>query len=229
MAKTPTPNYGFNRPDPSDDMSQFEIWLNQNWTKIEDVPAPPSGSTLPQSGNYKLGDRFFLDTTKSIYILACRDANWGWHWRPIQDAISPWLTIPSTCLTSSFSDWSLNLVPTNPFAIALDNRGKCYWRGVIGPTPPGIIARNVTYEIFKPLPIGIRPRDRGTFMLGHEPLSVGTDGTQLNSYQGARIFIYNNSSSSPSVRTFGGSGNPERLHLNGAVQYAVGSGRYTIP
>jgi hypothetical protein len=223
MADSPTPNYGLARPEETDLMRDFETWLNPNWTKIEDAVSPPSGTTLPQNGIYNVGDRFYKSDTKSIYILVCKDANWGWHWRPVQDAISPWLTVPATCL--DISGWTLNPVASDPFAIALDNRGKCYWRGIIG-TSSGNIARNVSHQLFKPLPIGIRPRERGTFMLGHEGLSVGTDGTNLNSYQGARIFIHDTNTDTSSIRTFGGTADFNRVYLTG-INYAVGSAKYT--
>jgi hypothetical protein len=225
MAEPPTPRYALQKPEVSDSMSNFETWLNGNWDKIADVPAPPNGTTLPQSGSYNVGDRFYKTDTKSIYILVAKDANWGWHWRPIQDAISPWFTVPNTCM--AISGWTLNPVAANPFAIALDNRGRCYWRGVIGASS-GTISRNVSHQVFRPLPLGIRPRERGAFMLGHETLSVGTDGTNLNCYQGARIFIFADDLNEQSVRCVGGTAEFNRVHLTG-VNYAVGSSLYTSP
>lgn len=232
MAKTPTPNYGFIRPTDGrngttdDPMSAFETQINASWDKITDAASPPSGTTLPQSGTYNIGDRFYKSDTKSIYLLVCKDANWGWHWRPIQDAISPWLTVPTTCM--DISGWTLNPIANRPFQIAYDNRGKCYWRGVIG-TSTGDISRNVSHAVFKPLPDGLRPRERGAYMLGHEPISVGTDGTNLNAYQGARIFIHDSPTIGATVRCFGGTADFNRVHFGGAVQYAVGTARYTTP
>lgn len=226
MAETPTPNYGLEKPELTDDMSDFDRWLNDNWTKIEDAVSPPSGITLPQAGSYDIGDRFYKSDTKSIYILVAKDANWGWHWRPVQDAISPWLTIPTTCL--NLGTWTLNPVAANPFAIALDNRGKCYWRGVIG-TTAGNITRATSHFVFKALPDGIRPRQRATYMLGHETLAVGTDGANLNSWQGARIFISDGPADLVTTRCFGGTADFNRIHLGGSVQYAVGTAKYITP
>ena len=223
MAFSPTPNYGFTRPEPKDKMSDFEIYLNENWDKVSNAAVPPMGTVLPTSGDYKLGDRFYKTDTKSIYILVCKDANWGWHWRPVQDAISPWVTVPTTCLNEPA--WTLNPVAANPFQIALDNKGKCYWRGVVGPSV-GTIARNASPGIFKPLPQGINPRERGVFMVGHSTVSVGTDGTNLNCYQGARIYIYDDQTSNQTVRCFGGIGEFNRIHL-AQVNYAVGTAYYT--
>lgn len=220
-----TPQYQLNLANQTDQMSDFETWLNTNWDKISDAASPPSGTTLPQAGDYNVGDRFYKTDTKSIYILVVKDANWGWHWRPIHDAISPWFTPPGTCKDQAW-DWNLNPVATNPFAIAFDNRGKCYWRGVIGPTV-GDFSRNSSIPVFKPLPTGLRPAYRGVYMLGHENLSVGVDGTNLNCWQGARILISSHPATSPSVRGFGGTANFNRVHLN--VQYAVGSSMYTAP
>lgn len=229
MGDNPTTNYGLHRVgDPSVDlMSDFDLWLNQNWATLEDKVSPPTGTTLPQAGTYNVGDRFYKSDTGSIYILVAKDANWGWHWRPIQDGISPWLTIPTTCLQPAFSTWTLNPVATHPFAIALDNRGRCYWRGVVGPSA-GNMARNTSHGVFKPLPLGIRPRERGAFMLGHDTLGVSSDGTSFTSWQGARIFIFDDDTSSHSIRCFGGNADFNRVYLTG-VNYAVGSARYTTP
>jgi hypothetical protein len=225
MAEPPTPFYGLNKPEKTDAMSDFDTWLNDNWDTITDVPAPPNGVTLPQAGDFEVGDRFYKTDTKSIYILVTKDANWGWHWRPIQDAMSPWLAVPNTCM--EIAGWTLNPVATNPFAIALDNRGRCYWRGVIG-TIAGNISRNVSHQVFKPVPLGIRPRERGAHMLGHETLAVGVDGTNLNCWQGARIFLFDTEVDFPSIRCFGGTADFNRIHLSG-INYAVGSARYTAP
>lgn len=229
MADTTTPNYGITKPDPKTAlMSAFETYINAGWSKLEDIPAPPSGTTLPQSGSYNLGDRFYKSDTKSIYILVAKDADWGWHWRPIHDAISPWLTIPTTAMVNAVG-WTLNPVAANPFAIALDNRGNCYWRGVIGPSV-GNIARNSSVGVFKPLPSGIRPSRQGAFMLGHETLAVGTDGTNLNSWQGVRLFVFDSKfpSANQSVRAFGGTADFNRVHLTG-IHYAVGTAQYISP
>lgn len=221
-----TPNYGFNKPGRSDSMANFETFINTNWDKMTGVTAPDSGATLPQSGSYSIGDRFYLTTTKSIYILIVKDANWGWHWRPVQDAISPWFTVPTTCL--NLGTWTLNPVPANPFQIAYDHRGKCYWRGVIGITA-GTFARSTSHQVFKPLPKGLAPRQAGAFMLGHETLAVSTSATALDAYQGARIYLFSDNTSFPSVRGFGGTADFNRVHLGGAVQYAVGTAKYTTP
>lgn len=226
----PSNNYGLALPTDgrngaSDDrMSDFETQINGNWTKLTAITTPPSGTTLPTTGNYNLGDRFYKTDTRSIYILVCKDSNWGWYWRPVQDAISPWFPVPDTAM--DISGWTLNPVASIPCAIALDNRGKCYWRGVIG-TVTGNIARNVSHAVFKPVPIGIRPRERGAYMCGHTTLAVGTDGTNLSCWQGARIFISNDPTANATVRTFGGTADFNRVYLH-PVHYAVGSARYTL-
>jgi hypothetical protein len=228
MADELTPNYGLTKPDPETGlMSNFETYLNANWDILADAASPPSGTTLPQAGDYNVGDRFYKSDTKSIYILVCKDANWGWHWRPVQDAISPWMTVPATCL--NLGTWTLNPVATNPFAIALDSRGRAYWRGVIG-TTAGNISRNVSHSVFKALPIGIRPARGGAYMLGHETISVGTSGANLNAWQGARIYISDGVSPDfmPSVRTFGGTADFNRIHLTG-IHYSCGSTQFTTP
>jgi len=228
---SPTPNYGLVRPEDGrnggtdDVMNDPFNQINPNWDAINAAVGPNTGAVLPQAGSYDVGDRFYLTGTKSIYILVCKDANWGWHWRPIQDAISPWLTVPATCL--NLGTWTLNPVAANPFAIAFDHRGKCYWRGVIGITA-GTIVRATSHAVFKPLPIGLLPRQGGTFMLGHETIAVGNVGTNLNSWQGARLFIPRVDSANPTVRCFGGNAEFNRVHLGGAVNYAVGTALYTL-
>lgn len=221
-----TPNYGLAKPTADDAMSNFETWLNANWDLITDAASPPSGTTLPQSGSYKIGDRFYKSDTKSIYILVVKDANWGWHWRPIHDAISPWFTVPTTCL--NIANWVLNPVAANPFAIAFDNRGKCYWRGVIAGPSGGNIVRYTSWAVFKALPEGLRPRQKGVYMLGHETLSVGTDATNIAAWQGARIFLPEDSVTTCSIRTFGGTADFSRVYLTG-VHYPVATSKYTVP
>jgi phage replication-related protein YjqB (UPF0714/DUF867 family) len=220
-----TSQYRLNLAEPIDAMSDFETWINANWEKLRKATAPLSGTTLPQSGPYNLGDRFYKTDTKSIYILVCKSADWGWHWRPIHDAISPWLTVPITARADSL--WTFNPVPANPFAIAFDNRGKAYWRGVIGVTS-GTFARNTSHAVFKVIPDGLRPSRRGVYMLGHETLAVGTDGTNLAAWQGARVFVPNDPAASPSVRGFGGTADFNRVHLTG-INYAVGTGIFYTP
>lgn len=127
----------------------------------------------------------------------------------------------------NIAGWTLNPTPSNPFAIALDNRGRAYWRGVIG-TSSGNIARATSHQVFKPLPLGLRPRERGAFMLGHETIAVSTTATSLDTYQGARIFLFDNDFDIPSIRCFGGTADFNRVHLTG-INYAVGSAKYTTP
>lgn len=220
-----TPNYRLSLATPSDSMADFETWLNANWERLRKASAPYSGTTLPQSGPWNIGDRFFKTDTNSIYILVTKSSDWGWHWRPIQDAISPWINVPTTALNTA--GWVLNGTPTNPVAIAFDNRGKCYWRGVLG-VATGTFARHSSIAVFKTLPMGLLPRQTGTYMLGHEPLAVGVDGTNLNAYQGARFLISSFASTNPTVRAFGGTADISKVYLTG-VNYAVGTGKYFTP
>jgi phage replication-related protein YjqB (UPF0714/DUF867 family) len=217
-----TPQYRLNEPMSVDFMSDYETWINYNWEKLSRAPAPLSGTTLPQSGPFNVGDRFYKTDTKSIYVLVVKDAAWGWHWRPVHDAISPWLTVPTTVM--KIAGWTLNPTPANPFQIAMDNRGRVYWRGIIGFTA-GSMSRGVSYGLFGPPPIGIRPRGAGTFMLGHETLAVSSVATSLQGYQGARIFIPNDGVSDSTVRCFGGNADFNRVHLAG-VAYAAGSNMF---
>jgi phage replication-related protein YjqB (UPF0714/DUF867 family) len=220
-----TTQYDLNLVDlnQGDYISDVETWINYNWEKLRKATAPISGTTLPQSGPFNIGDRFYKTDTKSIYVLACKDANWGWFWRPVHDAISPWIQPPSTCM--AISGWNISTINSlNPFAIALDNRGRVFWRGVIG-VSSGTFARGQSFSVFKPLPNGIRPRQKGVYMLGHEPCTVGSDGSQTSAWQGARIFISDDPTVSPTIRGFGGSADFSNVYMTG-VQYAAGIGKY---
>lgn len=229
--KPPSPNYGLVRPTDGRDgtvdepMGDFEPQINANWDALASVPAPNSGTSLPQAGSYNVGDRFYKSDTKSIYILVVKSAVWGWHWRPVQDALSPWFTPPATCINDGA--WTINPVVANPFAIAYDNRGKCHWRGVIGITA-GTFSRNVSHSVLKALPDGLRPRQRGSYLLGHSALSVTAVANNLNSWQGARMFISDDPSINVTIRGMGGSAEFNQVHLGGIVQYAVGTGKYDL-
>jgi hypothetical protein len=154
-------NYNFFYPTAQDSMSDVEKNITDNLKIIEsrnDIPVFAAGADLPQSGNYEIGDRVFRNdiaggnTWPSNYLLICKDANWGWHWRPIQQIISPWVSVPTTAI----QDANFTIDPLYPLQIALDSRGFCHWRGAIKRTTPGIPAAT-SFNVFKEIPLGIRP------------------------------------------------------------------------
>jgi hypothetical protein len=171
-------NYDFFYPTGSDLMSNVETNLTDNWEKIEnrnDITVIAAGAALPQSGSYNVGDRVFRNdaaagnTWPSNYLLISKDTDWGWHWRPIQQIISPWVTVPSTAI----ADASFQQHPTAPLQVALDSRGFCMWRGAIRKTAAGITA-NQSFTILKPLPTGIRPNNNITHTVALTPVVSGT-------------------------------------------------------
>lgn len=155
-------NYPFFYPTSSDKMSDVKKNITNNFKLIEprnDITVIAAGAPLPQAGNYEIGDRVFRNdpagngTWPSNYLLVTKDANWGWHWRPIQQNISPWIDIPSTAIEDT-TNWELH--PTNKFQIALDSRGWCHWRGMLRTKTPGITPAS-SLIVLKAIPTGIRP------------------------------------------------------------------------
>ena len=223
LVGTVTPNYGFNKPAQNDLMREFETWINANWDKMTNMVSAPIIATadLPQTGSYVIGSRVYHQATKSIYILVAKDVDWGWHWRPIQAGISPWVNVPANAI--ALSPWVVNLDPTKPFQIALGNGAYgLFMRGVIGVTS-GQITQNTNYSVFKPLPLALSPRSNTEFMVGHEALSV--DGFGYNAWQGARIKIGKLPSNVLRVRAEGGKDVPspvcDRVYMD-RVQYITG-------
>lgn len=221
-------NYHLNIARPQDSMADFETWINANWDKITAVPSAPTvvTSTLPQSGAYNLGDRIFHTPTASIYILICKDADWGWWWRPVQAPMSPWQDVPVSALKTPV-EWDLAPFSTRPLQIALDNSGRAYWRGVIKYTAAASMVPNTSYFPFKYMPFGFRPRETDFFPIGHQNLELGSSPLQF-----ARIYIPEEDSEYVSIRVQGGATTPTDLHtfyFNGSVNYAIGAGHYVIP
>jgi len=185
--------YPFFYPDSSDSMSDVKKNLTDNFKIIEprnNITIIPAGGDLPQAGDYEIGDRVFRNdvaggnTWPSNYLLVTKDINWGWHWRPIQQIISPWVTVPATCIENTF-DWELH--PLKHFQIALDSRGWCHWRGAIRTKVPGIVT-NTSEVVFKNIPKGIRPSLNFMHTLAVNPIMSGTGKA---GYVGGRMYFDN--------------------------------------
>lgn len=158
-----TTNYGFFMPDENDSMADVATNITNNFEIIASKGEPtiiPAGGALPQAGDYELFDRVYRDdaasgdgsTWPSVYILVCKDTNWGWHWRPVQQIISPWVDVPSTVI----DDANFEINVSAPLQIALDSKGWCHWRGRISRKTVGIPSA-ISYVVFKNLPLGLRP------------------------------------------------------------------------
>lgn len=224
MADEFTTNYGFVKPDDSSLMSQFETYMNGNWTAIEGVPAPPSiTGALPQSGPYNLYDRVYRTDDQSIYILIVKDASWGWHWRPVHAAISPWIFIDGLDIYENAA-WN-NPAPSN-VAVAYDNKGHIHWRGFISRATS--MPWNSTDQIFKDLPLGMYPSR--SLSIVADPVNAAVTASGLGMVQFVRLFI-SGADRSPvgtvgdsNVRLFGGDSagtQPNSLFFN--FDYEVGA------
>lgn len=198
MADEYTPNYNFFVPEGSDSMADIEKNMTTSLETLESraaITVIAAGAALPQVGSYVIGDRVFRNDAQSgsgvwpsNYILVCKDANWGWHWRPIQQVLSPWVDVPATAIEHV----SFELHPTIKFQIALDSKGYCHWRGCIRTKTPGMVA-NSTFVVFKNIPVGIRPNVELMHTVALSPVqsAAGKAGNV-----GARINLINDGSSS---------------------------------
>lgn len=173
-----TNNYKLFMPGGFDPMADVKTNLTDNLVKLSTRGNPTvieAGQPLPQSGDYELGDRVFRNDPQatpswpSSYILVCKDEVWGWHWRPVQQIISPWVDIPAGAI--DLADWELH--PTAKPQIALDSKGWCHWRGAVRKTTPGIPS-NSAINVFKSIPEGIRPGTHIMFTVAINPEMSGT-------------------------------------------------------
>jgi hypothetical protein len=197
MADEYTPNYNFFVPKETDSMADVKKNVTDTFKKIEprnNLTVIAAGGALPQVGNYEIGDRVFRNdpitssTYPSNYILVCKDANWGWHWRPIQAQMSPWVTVPSTAIGVGW-DVTWEVHPTIKFQIALDYYGYTHWRGCIRTKVSGNITNNSPMEPLKNIPRGIRPNANFTKVLATNPVLSSAPGAA--GYTGARITFEN--------------------------------------
>lgn len=192
------PNYPFYYSTATEKMSNVKRNITDNFRIIQprnDITVIPAGGALPQSGNYNIGDRVFRDDPKdgvnwpSNYILVCKDANWGWHWRPVQHSISPWVSVPATAIDLT-ADYELH--PTFKWQIALDSRGWCHWRGAIRNKVTGLPS-GTSLAIIKNIPEGIRPNVNAMHTLSLTNIGSGTG--KAGNVSG-RIYVQNDGYSS---------------------------------
>lgn len=186
---TNTENYGFFLPTEEDSMADVQTNLTSSFETLEAVPEIPvfaAGVALPQSGPYEIGDRIFRndalgpDQWPSSYILVCKDINWGWHWRPIQVPLSPWVTLTNSIIDASQPNFMIS--PTVPLSMAMDYKGRVWWRGAVEYNVAGIPVGTKT--LFKPFPSGIKPNSPFEFINAVSPVtSGGVSG--VNSFVGA--------------------------------------------
>lgn len=224
MPDTFTTNYSFVKPDSSSLMRSFETYMNGNWTAIEGVVAPPSiTGALPQSGSYNLYDRVYRTDDQSIYILIVKDPLWGWHWRPVHAAISPWIQIRDFDIYETAA-WD-NPAPSN-LQVAFDNKGYMHWRGFL--VRSSAIPHNTPEQLFINMPKGIYPSRTSSFVI--DPVTAAVTASGLGMVQYCRLTI-SGADRNPvgvigdsSIRLFGGDAagsQPTTLLMN--FSYMVGA------
>lgn len=222
-----TPNYDLNKPMPTDQMNDFETWLNSNWTKLGSVNKFATVPELPTTGNFQPGDRVIRQVDNSPYICICNDPNWGIFWRPVIAAMSPWRTIPDTALADTLN-WTLQTAG-RPFQYAIDNHGMIHWRGLIKWTGAGGISKNISVRPFKNLPDGIQPRTNVSQLIGHGPLTITGGGTPATEWEG----VYLNIPHDPINGTLqtieilavagNGAGSINTFYINGQLNWSIGN------
>lgn len=183
-----TPNYSLHVPTELDDMGDVDQWLTTNFETLEPRANPTviaAGGALPQVGSYNLGDRVFRadpvasNTYPSSYILVCKDSIWGWHWRPVQQIMSPWINLPSGIINDS----NFEIHPTFPVAISYDSRGFVHWRGAFRKTTANI-AEGTSFTVLKNMPEGLKPN---LFINRTVPVSPVVSGTTEEGFVGGRF------------------------------------------
>lgn len=222
-----TPNYDLNEPLPTDQMGDFETWLNANWTKLTGVNKFAVYPELPTSGNFKVGDRVIRQVDKSAYVCICNDRNWGIFWRPIQAPISPWRTIGDGIVLDG--NWSV-ADADRPLQCAIDHNGLIHWRGLIKWVGSGSIGKGVSNKPFQNLPDGIQPRGNVSVVVGHSVLTVTAGGTPATEWEGAFINIPHDPIGG-ALKTIeilvvggNGTGNVTKIYLNGQLNWPIGKG-----
>lgn len=196
-----TSNYGFFLPTGPGSMSDVKKNVTDSFKIIEprnNITALAAGVALPQTGNYQIGDRVFREDLPvsssagkypSNYILIVKDVNWGWHWRPIQHVISPWVDVPAGAI--ELAGWSIH--PTSKLQIALDSKGMCHWRGTIR-NGTGGLPSTTTQIILKELPDGLKPNANFMYTLAITPPTGSAAG--IAGYVGGRMFMKNDGTTS---------------------------------
>jgi hypothetical protein len=138
---TSTPNFGFNLPAPADSMADVTDSFNLAFTYMNNKMLGPSagivaGSVLPQKtgaalpSDYKVGDVIHLTGWKSNFILIAVQADsgtpyWGYVWRPIQAAWSPWVTVQ----TATYFSANFTAATNDPLRYRVSNQGEIEFTG----------------------------------------------------------------------------------------------------
>ena len=219
---SPTPNLGLFLPTEDYPMSDVEACITDNFEKIAALPEVPVfayGVPLPQSGNYNVGSRVYQHGNgstvySSTYILVCKDANWGWHWRPIHTPLSPWVNLTNSIFGPGASTFTVSGI--HPLSIAIDNQGQVWWRGTVQYGSSQIPA-NTSFNMFKTMPAGIRPNVPISMILPGNPVSGGSGG--ITSYIGGWLQLLETGVSTVYIGST--DVNTSRLWFNGMSYWAA--------
>ncbi|HEY9261877.1 hypothetical protein [Chitinophaga sp.] len=224
-----TRNYNLYLPVAADPMADVKKNITDNLKILEpvaDIPIIAPNTALPQTGNYNIGDRVFRDTGgdanqwPSVYILVVKDADWGWHWRPVQTTMSPWIAMSNAVIQPLAADFTITA--TTPLSIALDNRGRVWWRGSIGKATSGIPVGD--FNILNTIPEGLRPTSDQKRLAATSPVTGGTSG--IAAYCGAIMSIQ--ATGATSFRTWGTSVTSKQIWFQG-LRYQTGRSYYVGP
>lgn len=232
MADELTRNYGILVPKASDTMNQqvnpavpgLVQNLRDGFERIEVAANPTvvSAPPLPQTGNYNIGDRVFLSDVnyRSSFILLSKSP-WGWVWRPVQAAMAPWITVPSSAYSGIDGGYIAH--PTKPLQFSLDNKGNCYWRGAIRKALLGL-PNDDSKTIFASLPNGLRHHTSGMYTLAIDPATPQTDTGNIG-FKGGRWYI--DKTGGNSLR-FHNAGSAQDIYFDG-VEYVCSNLYYYSP
>lgn len=175
---TATQHYGWNLPAPADSMSDTSDSFNNaffgmNTTLMGPTRGVVAGSVLPTKvgaaapGDYQPGDTIHLTGWKSNFILVAIDPNtgsnayWGYIWRPIHAAWSPWVAVSTTAWPDPTN---YNTSGTNPLRYRTSNRGEFQFSGgaktVAGTPWPKYTG---TAQTLLKLPVAAAPPLAGTY------------------------------------------------------------------
>lgn len=175
---TVTEHFDWNLPDPEDSMADTSDSFNNSFFGMNTTLMGPTrgvvtGSVLPTKtgtsapSDYVPGDTIYLSGWKSNFILVASDpstgsnAYWGYIWRPIHAAWSPWVPVPST----AWPDPShYGPAPKNPLQYRTSNRGEFQFSGGASTVGSTIWPKYTgTAQTLLKLPVNVAPPLAATF------------------------------------------------------------------
>jgi hypothetical protein len=170
---TTTPNYGMFLPSDPDSMKDVDTNLNNNWTKIENIPRVTSVASLPITDfSYSLGARVYHTGLKSIFVLIAQNAAWGNFWKPIQAKYGPWIQ-PGNSIIANPGTYQFGF---NPIRYRISNTAKFIMSGsvdTIASTGYTDMTTALAPVGLNPLPPAIAPSRRSVWAGSPYPQTAG--------------------------------------------------------